>query len=427
MTTASKSCSTPASRSPRSASSAWPPPGACRAPRSTSTSRTRPTCWQTLTEDVIDGVLQSGKGWWELPPTAERARTSSARFRGVLEHVPARTCLLMRARLQAHAYDEGVARALQGDHGRPPPTASPHTSRPARRSGHIRSEIDPLADRRLVRLHGRARPVPAQPHRHGDRRRPARQVRRGHHLEHALRRSTRPDDRARRPSASSAPGPWARGSRSWPRSPGRARSLHDPIPEALSGGHREDRQGAGPAGGEGPAERRARPRRSRAASSPRPTSSDLATATLIIEAAPEKLDLKLELFAQATAVAGRRRGDRDQHLVAVGYGDRGRRRRPRARRRHALLQPAAGDEAARGGARHRVVATPPSTSRARPARRWASTSSTPPTSPGFLVNRVNRPFSLESLKLLEERVGTAEVDRPRRCAWAPASGWGRSS
>ena len=46
---------------------------------------------------------------------------------------------------------------------------------------------------------------------------------------------------------------------------------------------------------------------------------------------------------------------------------------------------------------------------------------------GFLVNRVNRPFSLESLKLLEEGVAGAEpIDRDR-CAWAAASAWARSS
>ena len=36
--------------------------------------------------------------------------------------------------------------------------------------------------------------------------------------------------------------------------------------------------------------------------------------------------------------------------------------------------------------------------------------------PGFLVNRCNRPFGLEALKLLQERVAAARADRPRSAA-----------
>jgi 3-hydroxybutyryl-CoA dehydrogenase len=45
---------------------------------------------------------------------------------------------------------------------------------------------------------------------------------------------------------------------------------------------------------------------------------------------------------------------------------------------------------------------------------------------GFLVNRCNRPFSLEALRLLAARVATVEqIDRSRGSV--AASGWGRSS
>ena len=46
--------------------------------------------------------------------------------------------------------------------------------------------------------------------------------------------------------------------------------------------------------------------------------------------------------------------------------------------------------------------------------------------PGFLVNRCNRPFGLEALRLLAERVATIEqIDRI--CRRAAGSGWARSS
>ena len=46
-------------------------------------------------------------------------------------------------------------------------------------------------------------------------------------------------------------------------------------------------------------------------------------------------------------------------------------------------------------------------------------------SPGFIVNRVNRPFTLEALRMLEAReAGVEQIDRALR---APATPWGRSS
>ena len=66
---------------------------------------------------------------------------------------------------------------------------------------------------------------------------------------------------------------------------------------------------------------------------------DLRRCELIIEAAPERLELKHELFAALSRDRARRRA-RVQHLVDPDHRDRARRRRPVARRRAALLQPA---------------------------------------------------------------------------------------
>ena len=71
---------------------------------------------------------------------------------------------------------------------------------------------------------------------------------------------------------------------------------------------------------------------------------------LVIEAAPEDLDLKRNLFERLAAACGPDDRSRHQHLLPLR--DRDRRGGPRAHadRRHALLQPA-GPHAAGGGGR----------------------------------------------------------------------------
>ena len=64
---------------------------------------------------------------------------------------------------------------------------------------------------------------------------------------------------------------------------------------------------------------------------------------------------------------------------------------------------------------------------APPARRWASRVIDAADGPGFLVNRCNRPFGLEALRLLQERIADVETIDAHRAAPAAASGWGRSS
>ena len=186
--------------------------------------------------------------------------------------------------------------------------------------------------------------------------------------------------------------------------------LHDPVPEALDAGlersERAARRGV----------ERGRLRRGGNAASERLQKAaalgDLAPAELVIEAAPESLEIKRELFATlSNGIVSDRVRAGDEHVVAAGH--RGRRRGAEPGRvvgMHffnpapvmELLEVVAGTESSPA----------PSSSRARPARRWASTSSTPATGPGFLVNRCNRPFGLEALRLLQERVATLEeIDR----------------
>ena len=46
--------------------------------------------------------------------------------------------------------------------------------------------------------------------------------------------------------------------------------------------------------------------------------------------------------------------------------------------------------------------------------------------PGFIVNRCNRPFGLEALRLVQD--GSPRPSRSTASAgWPAASGWGRSS
>ena len=81
------------------------------------------------------------------------------------------------------------------------------------------------------------------------------------------------------------------------------------------------------------------------------TSMDaLADADLVVEAVPEHLDLKRAIFGQLDKICQPGGDPGHQHVLAVGHRDRGGHQPSRQGRRHALLQPGAGDEAGRGGA-----------------------------------------------------------------------------
>ena len=66
--------------------------------------------------------------------------------------------------------------------------------------------------------------------------------------------------------------------------------------------------------------------------------ADLGGCDLVVEAAPEDLELKRQLFA-GWRRPGARGDPRQQHLLAAGRRDRAGGPPPRAGRRHALLQP----------------------------------------------------------------------------------------
>jgi 3-hydroxybutyryl-CoA dehydrogenase len=187
--------------------------------------------------------------------------------------------------------------------------------------------------------------------------------------------------------------------------------LHDPIPEALERGLERIRAqlDRGVERGRLSAEQAAA---GRERLEPAPTLEDLAESELVIEAAPERLELKRELFARlsegivrdecvlatntssllVTAVASAAK--RPERVVGMHFFNP-----PPVMR---LLEVVAGEQSsdaavalarAAGEAmgKHVIVAVD---------------------GPGFLVNRCNRPFGLEALKLLEERVATIEeIDR----------------
>jgi 3-hydroxybutyryl-CoA dehydrogenase len=143
-----------------------------------------------------------------------------------------------------------------------------------------------------------------------------------------------------------------------------------------------------------------------------PALEDLADCELVIEAAPERLELKRELFARlsggivgedcvlatntssllVTAVAGA--AQRPERVVGMHFFNP-----PPVMR---LLEVVAGEQSA-----------PTALARARAAgEAMGKQVIIAADGPGFLVNRCNRPFGLEALKLLQERVAPLEeIDR----------------
>ena len=88
-----------------------------------------------------------------------------------------------------------------------------------------------------------------------------------------------------------------------------------------------------------------------------------------------------------------------------------RRRRPAAPGalpRPALLQPGAGDAAARGRAALTAPATRPTTSGSRSARSSARRPSPPSDNRGFIVNRLLVPYMLDAIRAYEQGVGSIE-------------------
>ncbi len=149
--------------------------------------------------------------------------------------------------------------------------------------------------------------------------------------------------------------------------------LHDPIPEALA-------RGASSGARTGCAKKLREGRLSARRTRPRPPSACSRSRSwrrsrdceLVIEAVPERLELKHEMYATAVgdrerASACWRRNTSSLLVTAIAAA----REPPRARGGHALLQPGTGDAPAGGRRRRAVLAGARWRSRRRPARRWA--------------------------------------------------------
>ena len=187
--------------------------------------------------------------------------------------------------------------------------------------------------------------------------------------------------------------------------------LHDPVPEALGRGLERIR---------GQLERGVERDRLTAEQfeeadgrlEPAPALEDLADCELVIEAAPERLELKQELFARlsegiireecvlatntssllVTAVASA--VERPERVVGMHFFN------PPPLMR--LLEVVAGEQSSEA-----ALARARATGEAMGKHVIVAADG-----PGFLVNRCNRPFGLEALKLLQERVASLEeIDR----------------
>jgi 3-hydroxybutyryl-CoA dehydrogenase len=182
--------------------------------------------------------------------------------------------------------------------------------------------------------------------------------------------------------------------------------LHDPVPEALERGTEEARKGLAKWVEKGRAPADAAERLQRA-----PTLDDLAGCELVIEAAPERLELKRELFAGLSSVCGPEAvlatntssipvtalasaATRPENVVGMHFFN------PAPLMK--LLEVIAAhqtSERALGVAREAGKAMGKRVILAKDG-------------PGFLVNRAGRPFYTEALRLLQERVATHEqIDR----------------
>ncbi|HEX7298240.1 MAG TPA: 3-hydroxyacyl-CoA dehydrogenase NAD-binding domain-containing protein [Solirubrobacteraceae bacterium] len=177
--------------------------------------------------------------------------------------------------------------------------------------------------------------------------------------------------------------------------------LHDPVPEALERGLALVAEGM---------ERwreKGRLTQEAAAVEPAPELGGLAGAGLVIEAAPERLELKRELFAALSEVApGAVLASNTSSIpitaIASAAADPGRVvgmhffNPPPVMR---LLEVIAGLESA-----PQALEVARATGRAMGKRVIDAADVT-----GFLVNRCNRPFGLEALRLLQERVADVET------------------
>jgi 3-hydroxybutyryl-CoA dehydrogenase len=186
--------------------------------------------------------------------------------------------------------------------------------------------------------------------------------------------------------------------------------LHDPVPEALRGGEERLRAALVKGADRGrwtQAEAEAASARLRAT----PRLDDLAGCELVIEAAPEDLDLKRELFGRLAAVCGAEAVlATNTSSLSVTAISSGLERPERACGMHFFNPPAlmrlvevvAGD---RTSERTLAIASEVARAMGREPIRAADAI-------GFVANRTARPFTLEALRLLGERIASHDqIDR----------------
>jgi len=186
--------------------------------------------------------------------------------------------------------------------------------------------------------------------------------------------------------------------------------LHDPLPEALARGVDAVRAGLEQAAARG----RIEPAAAQAAAArlePAAALEELAPCELVIEAAPESLELKQALFARLSEIVGERcvlaTNTSSLPVTAIAAAARAPERvvglhffNPAPVMR--LVEVVAGEASSPAAL---AVAHAAGEAMGKHAIRASD-------GPGFLVNRCNRPFGLEALRLLQERIaGVEEIDR----------------
>ena len=139
----------------------------------------------------------------------------------------------------------------------------------------------------------------------------------------------------------------------------------------------------------------------------------LGACELVIEAAPERLELKHELYAQPVGdrrarSACSRRNTSSLPVTAIAAGAS----HPERVVGMHFFNPAPGDAPARGGRGRALRASGRSRSPHATGEAMGKDVIRATDGPGFLVNRCNRPFGLEALRLLQERIADVEtIDR----------------
>jgi 3-hydroxybutyryl-CoA dehydrogenase len=186
--------------------------------------------------------------------------------------------------------------------------------------------------------------------------------------------------------------------------------LHDPVPEALEQGLQRAREGLRKEAAKGRLEQD-RAEQASAALESVDTLEALAPCELVIEAVPERLELKHELFARLSQIVGEDcvLASNTSSLLVTALGPAAS-HPERVVGMHffnpaplmALLEVVAGEQSS-----ERALARAHATGLA-----MGKTVIRASDGPGFLVNRCNRPFGLESLRLLQERIADVEtIDR----------------